>query len=95
LIFHSAIMAPVPSLEVIELEKAIVNISAIVEHTESQISDVIVALGEEVRALGRVILQNRLVLDFVLVSEVGTCRVIDTSCCSYIDETGRIKKDLA
>lgn len=33
--FHSAIIAPVPSLEVMELEKAIVNISAITEHTES------------------------------------------------------------
>ncbi|XP_017584300.1 PREDICTED: syncytin-1-like [Corvus brachyrhynchos] len=95
MIFHSAVMAPIPSLEVNELEKAIVNISAIIEHTENQISDAIMASREEVWGLARVILQNRLVLDFLLVSQGGMCRVINTSCCSYIDETGRIKKDLA
>lgn len=93
--FHSAIMTPIPSLEVTDWEKAIVNISAIIEYTESRISDVIVALQEEFRGLACVILQNRLVLDFLLVSQVGMCRVINNSCCSYVDETGRIKKDLA
>ncbi|NXJ18741.1 ERVV2 protein, partial [Dicrurus megarhynchus] len=94
MIFHSAIMAPIPSLEIIELEKAIFNISAIVEYTENQISDAIMAL-RQVRDLARVILQNKLVFDFLLVSQGGMCRVINTSCCSYVDETGRIKKDLA
>ncbi|NXY32540.1 ERVV2 protein, partial [Pomatorhinus ruficollis] len=93
MIFHSVIMDPVPSLEVMELEKAIVNISAIIEHTESHISDVIVALREAAQGLARVILQDRLGLDFLQVSQVG--RAINTNCCSYIDETGRIKKDLA
>ncbi|NXP38511.1 ERVV2 protein, partial [Leiothrix lutea] len=95
MIFHSAIMAPVPSLEVMELEKAIVNIPAIIEHTENHISDVIVALQEEAQGLAHVILQDRLGLDSLLISQVGMCRVTNTNCCSYIDETGRIKKDLA
>ncbi|NWT53375.1 ERVV2 protein, partial [Erythrocercus mccallii] len=95
MIFHSAIMAPIPSLEVMELEKATVNILAIIEHTESPISEVIVALREEAQGLTCVILQDRLSLDFLLMSQVGMCRVINTSCGSYIDKTGRIKKDLA
>ncbi|NXS30427.1 ERVV1 protein, partial [Pomatostomus ruficeps] len=55
-----------------ELEKAIVNISAIIEHTEKKTSDAIMAL-QEVHGLSHVVLQNRMALDFLLASQGGMC----------------------
>ncbi|NXY15916.1 ERVV2 protein, partial [Atrichornis clamosus] len=93
--FCGEIRALIPSLEAIELEKAIVDISAVIEHIENQISDAIMALQEVVQGLSRMILKNRMALDFLVASQEGVCTVINTSCCSYIDQSGRINKDLA
>ncbi|NXD04737.1 ERVV2 protein, partial [Certhia familiaris] len=80
--FHSVIKALIPSLRVIELEKAMVNISAVIKHIETQTSDVIMVL-QEVQGLSRVLLQNRMALNFLLASQGGVCTIINTSCCSY------------
>ncbi|NXK33813.1 ERVV2 protein, partial [Piprites chloris] len=93
--FHSIVRAMIPSLEVSELEKAIVNISAVIENIQDQASDAIAALQEEVHSLSHVVLQNRLALNILLASQGGVCKVINTSCCSYIDQSGRINNDLA
>ncbi|NWQ71928.1 ERVV2 protein, partial [Neopipo cinnamomea] len=85
----------IPSLGVSELEKAIVNISAVIEHIQNQASDAIMALQEWVLSLFHVVLQNRMALNFLLASQGGMCTVINTSCCSYVDQSGRINKDLA
>ncbi|NWV33844.1 ERVV2 protein, partial [Grantiella picta] len=95
MIFHSAIMAPIPSLEIIELEKAIVNISAIIEHVQNQISDAIMALQEQIQGLALMIQEDKMVLSFLLGSQGGMCRIINGTCCSYIDQSGRIKMKLS
>ncbi|NXT66319.1 ERVV1 protein, partial [Chaetops frenatus] len=56
-----------------ELETAIVNISAIIEHIEQQTSDAILALQEEIHYLSRIILQNRMALNFLLATQGGVC----------------------
>ncbi|KAJ7423976.1 hypothetical protein BTVI_08033 [Pitangus sulphuratus] len=93
--FHSIVIAMIPFLGVSELEKAIVNISAVIENIQDQASDAISALQEEVRSLSRVVLQNRLALNILLASQGGEYKVINTNCCSYIDQSGRINNDLA
>ncbi|NXK38993.1 ERVV2 protein, partial [Piprites chloris] len=92
--FHSIIRAMIPSLGVNELEKAIVNILAVTENIQDQTSDAIAAL-QEVHSLFHVVLQNRLTLNILLASQGGVCKVINTNCCSYIDQNGRINNDLA
>ncbi|XP_071412245.1 syncytin-A-like [Pithys albifrons albifrons] len=94
-LFHSIVRAAIPSLGVSELEKAVVNISAILENLQDKTTDAITALKEEVHSLSRVVLQNRMALNLILASQGGVCKVINTSCCSYIDQSGRIEKDLA
>ncbi|NXM68729.1 ERVV1 protein, partial [Serilophus lunatus] len=56
-----------------ELERALVNISAVIEQISSQTTDAIKALQEEVRGLSRVVLQNRMALDYILAAQGGVC----------------------
>ncbi|NXU15018.1 ERVV1 protein, partial [Pardalotus punctatus] len=55
------------------LERAAVNISAILEHIEHQTSDTISSLQEEIRYLSRVVFQNRMALSFLLATQGGVC----------------------
>ncbi|NXM28539.1 ERVV1 protein, partial [Oxyruncus cristatus] len=57
-----------------ELEKAIVNISAVIENIQDQASDAITGLQEEVHGLSQVVLQNRLALNIILASQGGVCK---------------------
>ncbi|NXA63894.1 ERVV1 protein, partial [Mohoua ochrocephala] len=56
-----------------ELERAVVNISVIIEHIEWQTSDAISALQEEIHDLSRVVSQNRMALNFLLATQGGMC----------------------
>lgn len=84
----------VPWLGVPELEKAIINISGVIEQIENRTSDAIGALQQEVTSLSNVVKENRMALDLILASKGGVCTVINTSCCVYIDQTQRIQTDL-
>ncbi|NXD56975.1 ERVV1 protein, partial [Corvus moneduloides] len=56
-----------------ELERAIVNISAVNEHIEQHTADAISALQEEVDSLSRTVMQNRIALNFILAAQGGVC----------------------
>ncbi|NXH27294.1 ERVV1 protein, partial [Myiagra hebetior] len=56
-----------------ELERAVVNISAVIKHIEQQTTDAISALQEEVCGLSPMVLQNRMALDFLLAAQGGAC----------------------
>ena len=65
------------------------------EEIENAITDAIGALQREVTELSKITLQNRMALDMMLASHGGVCAVVNTSCCTYIDETGRINTDMS
>ncbi|NWY22865.1 ERVV1 protein, partial [Aphelocoma coerulescens] len=56
-----------------ELERAIVNISAVTECIEQHTADAISALQEEVDSLSRAVMQNKIALNFILAAEGGVC----------------------
>ncbi|NXP83444.1 ERVV2 protein, partial [Ramphastos sulfuratus] len=93
--FHSFVRWFIPWLGVSELEKAIVNISAVIESIENKTMDAIQAQQVEINSLAQVAQQNRMALDLLLASRGGVCTVINTSCCVYIDQSGRIATDLS
>ncbi|NXU60079.1 ERVV2 protein, partial [Turnix velox] len=93
--FHAFARWFLPWLGVSELEKAIVNISAIIEKIENRTVDAIQAQQVEIDSLAQVVQQNRMALDFLLASQGGVCTVINVSCCMYIDQSGRIATDLS
>lgn len=76
------------------MEKTIVNISAIIERLENRTLDVMAAQQEEITSLSQVVLQNRMALDLLLAAQGGVCTVVNTSCCMYIDQSGRVSTDL-
>ncbi|NXA98895.1 ERVV2 protein, partial [Melanocharis versteri] len=92
--FHSFARWFLPWLGVSELEKAIVNISAVVEEIENRTVNAIQAQQLEVNSLAQVVQQNRMALDLLLASQGGVCTIVNTSCCMYIDQSGRIATDL-
>lgn len=92
--FHSSVRWFIPWLGVGELEKAIVNISAIVEELENSTLDVIWALQEEVASLSKMVFQKLMVLDLLLVFQGGVCSIINAGCCMYVEQTGQIETDL-
>lgn len=83
----------IPWLGVSELEKAILNISVIIEKIWNETYDAIKAL-QEVSDLAKITLQNRMALDMMLTSQGGVCTVLNTSCCVYVDQSGRISTEL-
>ncbi|NXT96003.1 ENR1 protein, partial [Anhinga rufa] len=56
-----------------ELEKAIVNISAVIEIIENKTTDAIRAFQEETTGLSKIVAQNHLALDLLLASQGGVC----------------------
>ncbi|NWY18615.1 ERVV2 protein, partial [Aphelocoma coerulescens] len=93
--FHDFIRWFLPCLGVSELEKTIVNICAtIVSWFERQVCiSTITVLQEEVKSLSQVILQNQMALELLLASQEGVCMVSNTSCCVYVDQSGRVSTD--
>ncbi|NXG11527.1 ERVV1 protein, partial [Sakesphorus luctuosus] len=57
-----------------ELEKAVVNTSAVIENIQNQTSDAIAALKEEVHSLSHVVLQNRMALNLLLAPQGDVCK---------------------
>ncbi|NWW42080.1 ERVV2 protein, partial [Panurus biarmicus] len=92
--FHKFVRGFLPWLGVPDLEKAIVNISGVIEQIENRTNDAISALQQEVSSLSKVVKQNQMALDLLLASKGGVCTVINTSCCVYVDQTLRIQADL-
>ncbi|KAF1487714.1 Endogenous retrovirus group V member 2 Env polyprotein, partial [Eudyptula minor novaehollandiae] len=90
---HSFARRFLPWLGVSELEKAIVNISAVIEEIWNETYDAIKAL-QEVSDWAKITLQNRLAPDMMLTSQGGVCTVLNTSCCVYVNQNGRISTDL-
>ncbi|XP_074898255.1 LOW QUALITY PROTEIN: syncytin-2-like [Buteo buteo] len=92
--FHSFVQWFLPWLGVSELEKAIVNISAVIENLENRTIDAIRAQQLEISSLSQIVQQNRMALDLLLTSRGGVCTVINMSRCMYIDQSGRISTGL-
>ncbi|XP_077646896.1 syncytin-A-like [Lonchura striata] len=93
--FHFFARWFLPWLGVSELEKAIINISAVVEDIENKTIDAIQAQQIEINSLAQVVQQNRMALDLLLASRGGVCTIINTSCCVYVDQNNRIATDLS
>lgn len=68
----------------------IINTSVTTEMLGSKTADAITALQEEVSPLAKVATQNTMALGILLASKGRVCMVINTSCCVYVDQSGRV-----
>lgn len=72
------------------LEKDLVNISVAVETLGSNTAHVIVTFQKKLSQLPEISLKNRMSADTFLASQGGVCTIINTSCCMFVDQSGRI-----
>ena len=77
------------------MEKAIVNTSPVIEDIENRTAGAIQALQIEISSLSHVVMQNRMALDLLLASQGAVGTIVNTSCCTYLDQSGRISTHLA
>ncbi|NWS73228.1 ERVV2 protein, partial [Crotophaga sulcirostris] len=87
--FHSFVRWLFPQLGASELEKVILNISAVMEQIENFTTDAIQGLQQEISSLSKMVGQNRM----GLAKEGGLCMVINQTCCSYINQEKSVETD--
>ncbi|NXL67422.1 ERVV1 protein, partial [Chordeiles acutipennis] len=56
-----------------ELERAIINLSAVMEQIGNETSDTVTSLQEDVSQIAKIATQNRMALDMLLASQGGVC----------------------
>lgn len=65
------------------MEKAIVNVSAVVEILANTTADALGKLQAETDSLAKILIQNCLALDMLTAKEGGAYVLINQSCCAY------------
>ncbi|NXO46781.1 ERVV2 protein, partial [Locustella ochotensis] len=92
--FHSFVRALLPNLGIAQLEKAISNISAEKELIANSTADALVRLQDEINLLKEAVFPNHMVLDMKTAQTGGVCILINTSWCTYIDQSGQKAMDI-
>ncbi|NXK55262.1 ERVV2 protein, partial [Chauna torquata] len=83
-------------LGIIELESAIVNIYQTIESMGNAITDAILVLQEELSGISKVVLQNQMALDVLLLAFQGGAYVlVNTTWCIYVAQSSRISTDIS
>ncbi|NXB98969.1 ERVV2 protein, partial [Orthonyx spaldingii] len=77
-----------------QLEKAIVNILANMERIANSTADALERLQTEAESLKGVVFQNRMVLDMITAHMGGVCTLVNSSCCTYVDQSGQVSTDV-
>ncbi|NWT30906.1 ERVV2 protein, partial [Cardinalis cardinalis] len=78
--FQSFVRDLFPTLGNVQLEKAILNISAEMEIFANSMADAIGWLQTEMNSIREVVFQNRMELDVITPQMEGICMLINTSC---------------
>ncbi|KAK4806185.1 hypothetical protein QYF61_001108 [Mycteria americana] len=92
--FRQFVRILLPWLGVSKLEKAIVNLSAMLENIENATSDAIQALQQEATQVSQTIVQNCLALDYLLATQGGICALDTAGSIYYVNQDLRIEIDL-
>ncbi|NXY18356.1 ERVV2 protein, partial [Atrichornis clamosus] len=92
--FNSFVRALLSPLGIAQLEMAIVNISAEMQIIANTTTGAIGRLQIEVNSLKGVLFQNRMVLDMITAQMGAVCTLVNTSCCTYVDQSGQTATDI-
>ncbi|NXC07382.1 ERVV2 protein, partial [Orthonyx spaldingii] len=91
--FHSFVRALLFPLRIEQLEKAIINISTNIERIADLMGDALEKLQTEVESLKGVASQNHMVLNMITAHMGGVCTLVNSSCCTYVGQSGQISTD--
>ncbi|KAJ1107919.1 hypothetical protein NDU88_005305 [Pleurodeles waltl] len=84
--FMDAVKGLVPLWGPMANSRAIRHLTQAVETTINITAGILTNNTAELQAVRLVALQNRLVLDVVLADRGGACRIIGSSCCTYVPD---------
>ncbi|XP_048354425.1 endogenous retroviral envelope protein HEMO-like [Sphaerodactylus townsendi] len=86
--------ALIPFYGVAQIEKAVKNLSAIVEDGFQYTAHAVSGIQTELHSLADIVLQNRRLLDLLTAQQGGTCAMLGERCCLYVDMSGNITTDI-
>uniref|UniRef100_A0A8D2LEZ1 Uncharacterized protein n=1 Tax=Varanus komodoensis TaxID=61221 RepID=A0A8D2LEZ1_VARKO len=81
----------IPSLHGVFTNLKLLNISKDIERLANVSKIAIKALQTEVDSLAKVVVQNRLALDYLFLRNGGVCAWLNQSCCFYVNQSGVIE----
>ncbi|KAJ1201191.1 hypothetical protein NDU88_005005 [Pleurodeles waltl] len=84
--FMDAVKGLVPLWGPMANSRAIRHLTQAVETTMNITAGILTNNTAELQAVRLVALQNRLILDVVLADRGGACRIIGSSCCTYVPD---------
>ena len=67
------------------------NVSAAIGQIAEDTAKSIAAQQTSLNSLARVVLDNRIALDFLLAKQGGVCAVAHTTCCTYVNTSGEVE----
>ncbi|NXC01999.1 ERVV2 protein, partial [Orthonyx spaldingii] len=91
---HSFVRALLFPLGIAQLEKAIVNFSASMERIANPTGDALDKLHTEAVSMKGVVFWNCMILDTITAHMGGVCTLVNSSCCTYVGQSGQISTDV-
>ena len=88
---QSVFGSPIPSARLYVNRDMIHNLSATIGQIAEDIAKSIAAQQTSLNSLARVVLDNRIALDFLLAKQGGVCAVAHTTCCTYVNTSGEVE----
>lgn len=73
---------------------AIANISGEMEIIANRTAEALFGIQKEIDSLKRIVLQNRRALDLLTAQAGRVCTMLNESCCSFIDQSGKVLRDV-
>lgn len=81
----------IPSAGIYINRDMIHNLSATIEQIAEDTAESIAAQHTSLNSMARVVLDNRMALDFLRAKEGGVCAVAHDTCCTYINSNGEVE----
>ena len=70
------------------------EITKIIEEVSKDTADISAGLSRSVDSLANVVMDNCLELDYLLAEQGGVCVVINKTCCTYVNNSGRVETNI-
>ena len=75
-------------------ETTLRELTKVVEEVSKDTADNLAGLSRSVHSLTKVLIDNLLVLDYLLAEQGEICAVINETCCTYVNSSGRVETNI-
>ena len=75
-------------------ETTLRELTKVVEEVSKDTADNLAGLSRSVDSFANVVTDNCLTLDYLLAEQGGVCVVINKTCCTYVNNSGRVETNI-